>query len=370
MIIVVIQAIALIVQCITAVLAVRLIRVTGRYAAWLLIALSIVLIVARRTIAFGRLFLGDLDQTPSTAVYTESIILLIISIIQAGGILLIAPLFQAMRNKEEELLLTNVEIERQVKERTQQLVEQNMRLEDAYAKLRELESSRDGLTHMIVHDLRTPLTSVYGFLTTLEREESKALSESGQEFLRIAIESTRSLSDQVSSLLDVNKMEAGRMELKYSTWNPVVELKEILDKLTPLQGQRQVVVSASESPIYVSADINLIARVVQNILGNAFRFTQDDAQIVINVAQRDDWIRIAVTDNGPGIPSEYHAAIFEKFKQMDPQKTQTSTGLGLTFCKLAVEAHGGRIGVESEVGKGSTFWFEIPVHANQVSGDN
>jgi signal transduction histidine kinase len=113
----------------------------------------------------------------------------------------------------------------------------------------------------------------------------------------------------------------------------------------------------------VVCDGELIQRVLVNLLGNATKFMSAGGEIRISIAPKEgDWM-ISVTDTGPGIPPQYHEKIFDKFGQVDTEsgRKKYSTGLGLTFCKLAVEAHGGRIGVESCVGKGSTFWFILPV---------
>ena len=110
-------------------------------------------------------------------------------------------------------------------------------------------------------------------------------------------------------------------------------------------------------------DAPLIRRVLNNLLGNALKFTPDGGSIVIRISLEGGLAHIEVSDTGPGIPSEMHERIFEKFGQVEGEKAALGTGLGLTFCRLAVEAHGGRIGVRSELGKGSIFWFELPLAA-------
>lgn len=110
------------------------------------------------------------------------------------------------------------------------------------------------------------------------------------------------------------------------------------------------------------ADSNLLRRVVVNLLNNAIKFSAEGGKVTVNIGRNGRAVRVAVIDEGPGIPVEYREQIFEKFGQVEARRNRAkhSIGLGLTFCRLAVEAHGGRIDVESEVGKGSTFWFEIP----------
>jgi signal transduction histidine kinase len=113
--------------------------------------------------------------------------------------------------------------------------------------------------------------------------------------------------------------------------------------------------------VRLSADPVLLSRVIRNLLGNAFKFTPEGGSVRVGISKTDREARVTVTDEGPGIPAEYHEKIFEKFGQVEDIRAKTGTGLGLTFCKLAVELHSGRIGVESEVGGGSTFWFTLPL---------
>jgi signal transduction histidine kinase len=116
--------------------------------------------------------------------------------------------------------------------------------------------------------------------------------------------------------------------------------------------------------VKVPADAGLISRVMQNLAGNAFNYAAADGSIRIAVSRAGQEARVEVSDNGPGIPAAYHGKIFEKFVQVEDLNAKVGTGLGLAFCKLAVEIHGGRIGVESETGKGSTFWFTLPLEGD------
>ncbi len=235
-------------------------------------------------------------------------------------------------------------------------------LQDSYDRLRRLEELRDNLVHMIVHDMRTPLTSIFGFLKTVEALEAETLSEDGQEFIGRALSSTESLIEMVSSLLDVSKMEAGQLTLALEECRLHDLLDDAVRKAEGLREGRALSVETAE-PVVAIADGALLARVVQNLLGNALKFTPDGGAIVLGLQPGTEQVRVYVRDNGPGIPAEYRERIFEKFGQVEArqQRQKHSTGLGLTFCKLAVEAHGGAIGVDSEVGLGSTFWFDLPL---------
>ncbi len=241
-----------------------------------------------------------------------------------------------------------------------ELHRQRALLQDSYEQLRKLEELRDSLVHMVVHDMRTPLTSIKGFLQMLEGE---CVSDDGKEFVAIASEATENLINMISSLLDVSKMEAGEMTLELGECDLADIVRGVMDNAESLRENRQLILEAPEAPILVTADAGLLARVIQNLLGNALKFTQDDGIIRVGMERVEGWVRVFVQDSGSGIPNESLERIFDKFGQVaqgQTQRRQYSTGLGLTFCKLAVEAHGGSIGVDSEVGKGSTFWFVLP----------
>lgn len=229
-----------------------------------------------------------------------------------------------------------------------------------HLKLRQLERHRYDLTHMVVHDLRNPLSVICGFLEILELGEARKLSPSIQNLVTVARRSSNDLLDMIGSLLDVSKMDAGEMKLRCEPCDLDALIRGVLAATQPLPGNRTVTFAIPESSLSVTVDTGLIRRVLQNLLSNALRYTPPDGDVRIVVTPSPGEIRVAVTDAGPGIAPEFHQRIFEKFGQVEDCTNRLGTGLGLTFCKMAVEAHGGRIGVESEVGKGSTFWLDFP----------
>ncbi len=152
------------------------------------------------------------------------------------------------------------------------------------------------------------------------------------------------------------------MKLHLAECDVVRIAADLVSDMQSLKGAREMILDAPPAPVTVVADGDLLLRVIQNLLGNALKFTSSDGRIRLSIEPDGNRVCVTVRDNGPGIPAEYQGRIFEKFGQIEARSNgkKYSTGLGLTFCKLAVEAHGGSIGVESEVGKGSTFWFVLP----------
>ena len=243
-----------------------------------------------------------------------------------------------------------------------ELGERNRQLQANYERLRELEDLRDNLVHMIVHDMRTPLAAIRGLMDLLIGLEGPTLSEKANVYVARAHDTTESLLEMVNSLLDVSRMEAGKLVLHLEPCDLAAIAREAVQKAESLKGRRRLIRDVPDGPVGFIGDPGLIPRVLQNLVGNALKFTPDGGEIRVTVEPQGDRIRVAVCDNGPGIPPEYREKIFEKFGQAggDAHKRKNSTGLGLTFCKLAVEAHGGSIGVDSVVGQGSTFWFVLP----------
>lgn len=240
---------------------------------------------------------------------------------------------------------------------------QNRDLQDAYEKLRILEEQRNEFVQMTVHDLRSPLTVVYSILSSLSRSEIP--DNKIPAMVTEGIRATRRIIDLVSLVLDVNRLESGSLQLQRS----VIDLRALVEQglinVRPALDERTLTGDLPERPIEVLCDQSLIARVLSNILDNAITHTDSNTgEITVSARCATDPssgnVYIGVRDNGPGIPEEHHQEIFEKYGQVHARKN--SSGLGLTFCKLVINAHGGEIGVESTSGKGSTFWFTLPAY--------
>jgi signal transduction histidine kinase len=238
--------------------------------------------------------------------------------------------------------------------------------EEVYARiqthllLHRLEKLRLDLTHMVVHDLRNPLTVICYFLDLLEMDEGQNLSASARKLVPSVRRCAEELRNMISSILDVSKMEAGEMALHRELCDLNVLIRDVVDSTQPLPDDRSVTFEDAGSVLTVRVDSGLIRRVFQNLLSNALKYTPMGGVVRIVAHANLAEIRVAITDMGRGIAPEYHQQIFEKFGQVEVGNNRQGTGLGLTFCKMAVEAHGGHIGVESEVGKGSTFWITLP----------
>ena len=243
-----------------------------------------------------------------------------------------------------------------------ELRRQRRELQASYDKLRESERMRDSLVHMIVHDLRSPLTAISAYLELFGQAAKEKLGAETQEDVANALHATRNMIRMINGILDVSKMEAQMMKLDLRECDLVRVVGQSLDDLESLVGARRLAFERPAEPAWVLADQEIISRIVQNFLANALRFTPADGEIHVGLVAEAEHVRVFVADTGPGIPPDFRESIFDKFFQIGGSAlpTNRSTGLGLAFCKMAVEAHGGRIGVDSELGKGSSFWFTLP----------
>ena len=234
-------------------------------------------------------------------------------------------------------------------------------LQENYKRLQELEKLRDDMRNMIVHDLRTPLTAVIVGVEMLEKHG--ALNDSQREMMTIATSSGKTLLGMINDLLDVEKMESGADTLHYEELSAATLVAGALAQvasLAEMQGTALVTDVAAGLPLFMG-DANKLSRTMVNLVANAIKFT-GAGTVTISVSQLPQSLRFAVRDTGPGIPPDAFGRIFEKFGQLDGRH-RVGTGLGLAFCKLAVEAHGGSISVESAPGEGSTFSVTIPLSA-------
>ncbi len=234
-------------------------------------------------------------------------------------------------------------------------------LRDISARL-ELDELRTDLTSMIFHDLRSPLGNVISSLEVL-RSSVPEDDEAMQSVLSIALRSSRRLSRLVDSLLDLGQLESGQAVLHKESASLGALIAEAVEEIHPVAESRGHLLQFDlprRLPV-VEIDVDMVRRVLINLLDNAIKYTRSGGRITIAARHEGDHVRISVSDTGPGIAPRDQQAIFEKFSRVRQEGRSKGLGLGLAFCRLAVEAHGGQIWVESELGKGATFSFTLPV---------
>ena len=225
-----------------------------------------------------------------------------------------------------------------------------------------LDELRADLTSMIFHDLRSPLGNVLSSLEVL-KTSMKDDDEALQTVLAIALRSGRRLSRLIEQLLDLEQLEAGQAVLHKSRGSLSNLVVEAVEEVHPVAEGKGHVLSfdlGSDSLPMVEMDAEMIRRVLINLLENAIKYSRTEGKISVTLTRSDNDMRVGVSDNGPGIPREDQSRVFEKFARVQRKGRPKGLGLGLAFCRLAVEAHGGRIWVESEPGQGSTFYFTLP----------
>ncbi|MFH1995437.1 MAG: response regulator [Candidatus Omnitrophota bacterium] len=237
-------------------------------------------------------------------------------------------------------------------------------LEGSYEKLKELEKMKDNLTQMIVHDMNNPLMVISGRIQLLKMEAEENSTEERNNNINEAFLASRDLQKMISDLLDITRMEEGKMRLEYENFNLSKAAEKITDQMRAVAVDQDKVLSLEISEVLseISADKELIRRVIGNLISNALKFTPSKGTVTVRTKydKDNDNFHVQVKDTGEGIPKEYLDRVFDKFTQVKTGKAKMGRGLGLTFCKMAVEAHGGKIWVESELGKGSLFTFTIP----------
>lgn len=256
-------------------------------------------------------------------------------------------------------------LEQKVAQRTQDLAIANERL-------KELDRLKSDFVSNVSHELRTPLTAIKGAVDLILRELAGPLTEKQVHYLTRVKSNTQHLANLIQDLLDLSKIESGRIELKSSRVSMGGLVHEVVETLRPVAAEKAIglEVTAPEPSIMVWADRDKINQVLMNLLGNAIKFTPAHGMVTVSASRNgEDNVQISVSDTGPGIAPGEKEKIFDKFYQVaevDGVKPK-GTGLGLAICKALVELHGGRIWVDSEVNRGSRFSFTLPACAPQDS---
>src|SRR4029079_6603931 len=239
-------------------------------------------------------------------------------------------------------------------------------LENSYRKLRELEKVRDDLMKMIVHDLKSPLTSVLATLELLSDGDFGKLSDDQKRAVGDAEGKAEDLLTLIEDILEVARIEEAAVTLTRSPIAPAALLSELFHEWQhrfQQEGTNALIKVDDDTPVFF-ADKALMKRVFSNLIQNAVSHSSRPIELTMNAKKSGDAILFSFADNGPGIPEEYHEVIFRKFGQVSSGAhlpRVRSSGLGLTFCKLVVDLHGGMIWVRSREGERSAFYVQLPL---------
>lgn len=235
-----------------------------------------------------------------------------------------------------------------------------IKLQQQLESLHTLERLRDDLVHMVVHDMRSPLMVLQLNLELLKRAEDR-LDERSLSSLKSATDMATALTRMTNDLLDVSRIEEGKLPLERSRIDLLELAQEVGNSLSSLDRTRTIEIVPGPAA-YAECDRELIRRVLENLVGNAIKHASAGGKIRMAAHVKDSHVRIEVEDDGPGVPLDSREKIFDKFETASPKNEHKyhSAGLGLAFCKLVVEAHGGRIGVDDAIPKGSLFWLMLP----------
>jgi signal transduction histidine kinase len=238
-------------------------------------------------------------------------------------------------------------------------------LSEDVTEAHRLEQLRQDLTHTMVHDLRAPLTGVQaGIDVAMQADVSASLRREG---LEVALRSVRKLLFLIDAILDVSRLESGHFPLEMTLADLSRIVAEVIASFQALAaaGRVSLHLDAADLPA-VRFDEVLVRRVVENLVGNAIKFTPGGGGVRVRLQRGEGVVRVSVSDDGPGIEPDLGARLFEKF--VTGRRPGRGSGLGLAFCRLAVEAHGGTIGLDPAFGRGATFHFTLPLPAGSSDG--
>lgn len=359
-------------QFIAAFLALRLIRITGRSIAWFLIATAISLMAIRRSITLLHMFSGE--KVPADL--TAELVALVTSAFMLVGIALIAPLFLSIKRSEESLQKARDELEIRVQERTIELSRANEALQAEIVERKQAEKeikryaadlkiSNDELqqfAYVASHDLQEPLRMISSYLQLIEYRYKDKLDKDADEFIAYAVDGAKRLQDLIDGLLEYSRV--GTKGKSFELVDCGFILEQALINLKVAIEESGALITHDPLPT-VMADSTQIVQLFQNLIGNAINFCgKETLRVHISAELKENERVFSLKDNGIGIESQYKERIFNIFQRLHGRE-YSGTGIGLSICKRIAERHGGRIWVESEPGKGSTFYFTIPLRGGE-----
>lgn len=233
----------------------------------------------------------------------------------------------------------------------------------------KLEQLKTEFISVVSHELRTPLTSIQVALSLLDEQLVDPTSTDGQAMIHIATEGVDRLVRLVNDILDLERLESGKIRIKVQPCNSAELIQTAIEQMQELANQSEITFKVSAEPYSTHADPDRIIQVLTNVFSNAIRFSPVHSTIKVSVAaishnsSHPAFLQFKVKDQGRGIPSDQLDRIFERFQQVDTSNSREKggTGLGLAICRTIIQQHGGDIWAESCLGEGSTFYFTLPV---------
>jgi signal transduction histidine kinase len=266
-------------------------------------------------------------------------------------------------NAEEIAVFTTLAEQVAIAIHNSQLFDETKRQAD---ELREINEERADFTAMIVHDLHVPLGAIMGASEILQEGILGPITDDQKKWLFKIETASRRLLELVNHFLDLSRLEAGKVELDKKEVNLNRLIQETLDFYQSLAKCKKIVLQSrvvTTFPRFIKADPHRLVEVLENLLSNAIKFSREGGEIEIGADRENEReVKVWVKDNGIGISPQQIGQLFEKYRQTASEKSGYGrTGLGIAICKMIVEAHGGRIWVDSEEGKGTTFYFTLPI---------
>jgi signal transduction histidine kinase len=242
----------------------------------------------------------------------------------------------------------------------------NDELQRVYGELETASRHKSDFLATMSHELRTPLNAIIGFSEVLHEQMFGELNERQLGCVEDVLEAGRHLLSLINDVLDLAKIEAGKMQLELSRVELPALLRSTISMHSEQASRNGIVLALTTEPaeIEIAADERRLRQIVFNLLSNAIKFTPADGRVDVSAHLDDGQVEVAVSDTGPGIPAQDQETIFEEFEQSADGKKAEGTGLGLPLSRKLVELHGGRLWVDSEVGRGSIFHFTLPLEAS------
>lgn len=222
-----------------------------------------------------------------------------------------------------------------------------------------LDELRDDMVAMLVHDLRTPLSAM---MLSVDMLDYVSEDDTRKELMSRARQNVRQMLRKVNTLLDLRKLEAGQLTVERRPYPIVVISAEVVESFRGVATMQQLQLAHRAPPDIpdILIDVDLITRVLENLVGNALKFTPEGGAVAVELAHDAAGVTLQIRDSGPGVPAELRERIFEKYVQVRGGAERKGSGLGLAFSRMVVEAHGGDIGVRDNPGGGSIFWLRLP----------